>query len=129
MIKTPSCDSVDAELALKLFLQSAMCANNCQREDIAYEFISQAFTVFEEQISDTKEQFRLIQLFTNTLKATSVFQEENFETLVRKIVLYSKRLIKQHEQCKAISFCAHLFWSPNNPAVCFLLFFGLIFVS
>ena len=44
----------------RLFLQGAQCANECGEDKIAYEFVSQAFLLYEEDISDSKAQMELV---------------------------------------------------------------------
>ena len=51
-----------SELGLRLFVQSALCADRVQAETIAYEFVSQAFMIYEEEISDSKAQIAAITL-------------------------------------------------------------------
>jgi hypothetical protein len=41
-------------------LQGAQCANDCSEDKIAYEFVSQAFLLYEEDISDSKAQMELV---------------------------------------------------------------------
>jgi len=48
------------DLALRLFLQAAMCADIVGYEAIAYEFIAQAFLVYEDEVSESKAQFNAI---------------------------------------------------------------------
>ncbi|CAI0435156.1 unnamed protein product, partial [Linum tenue] len=43
------------ELALKLFLQCAEAANDCELEPIAYEFFTQAYVLYEEEIALLKK--------------------------------------------------------------------------
>jgi len=104
------------DLTLRLFLQAAQAANKCgdQFETIAYEFLTQAFLIYEEQISDSNAQFSALQLIIGTLQLLDSFSEENYDTLITKSALYSSKLLKKPDQCRAIYMCSHLFWSPQR---------------
>ncbi|KAL0314554.1 UNVERIFIED_CONTAM: Vacuolar protein sorting-associated protein 35B [Sesamum angustifolium] len=45
------------ELALRLYLQCAEGANDCDLEPVAYDFFTQAFVLYEEEIADSKAQY------------------------------------------------------------------------
>jgi len=100
------------EPSLRLFLQCAQAASKCGNafETIAYEFITQAFVIYEEQISDSAAQFAAISLIIGTLQLLTVFGEENYDILITKSALYSSKLLKKPDQCRAIYMCSHLFW-------------------
>eukprot|EP01118_Nematostelium_gracile_P013563 TRINITY_DN5141_c0_g1_i5.p1 TRINITY_DN5141_c0_g1~~TRINITY_DN5141_c0_g1_i5.p1 ORF type:complete len:732 (+),score=221.45 TRINITY_DN5141_c0_g1_i5:76-2196(+) len=102
------------EISLRLFLQAAQGSNICgsEFETITYEFITQSFLIYEEQISDSQAQFNALQLIIGTLQGIDSFGEENYDTLITKSALYSSKLLKKPDQCRAIYMCSHLFWSP-----------------
>eukprot|EP01006_Ploeotia_vitrea_P035991 TRINITY_DN65957_c0_g1_i1.p1 TRINITY_DN65957_c0_g1~~TRINITY_DN65957_c0_g1_i1.p1 ORF type:complete len:795 (-),score=534.20 TRINITY_DN65957_c0_g1_i1:64-2295(-) len=102
------------ELALRLFLQAAAAADAMQYEDIAYEFLSQAFVVYEEEISDSKAQFAAIVLIVATLQTLGCFSEDNYDTLITKATQHSAKLLKKPDQCRAIAQCASLFWTGTD---------------
>jgi len=104
------------ELSLRLFLQCAQAANKCGNvfETIAYEFLTQAFLIYEEQIADSQAQFNALHLIMGTLQLLDSFGEENYDTLITKTALYSSKLLKKPDQCRAIYMCSHLFWSPQR---------------
>jgi len=43
-----------------------------------------------------------------------VFGEENYDILITKSALYSSKLLKKPDQCRAIYMCSHLFWRVQN---------------
>jgi len=104
------------ELSLRLFLQCAQATNKCGNafETIAYEFLTQAFLIYEEQIADSQAQFNALQLIIGTLQLLDSFGEENYDTLITKTAMYSSKLLKKPDQCRAIYMCSHLFWSPQR---------------
>ncbi|KAK3267396.1 hypothetical protein CYMTET_24041 [Cymbomonas tetramitiformis] len=110
-------------LAMRLYLQCAAAANANGFEDIAYEFFTQGFLIYEEEISDSREQVTSLQLFIGTLHLCTCFGQENRDALVHKCTTYSSRLLKKSEQCRAAYSCSHLFWVPGskdseNVALC-----------
>eukprot|EP01083_Nonionella_stella_P020516 56903_1 len=104
----------DANVALRLFLQGGLLADELGYEPIAYEFIVQALLIYEEEISDSNEQYRAINLVTATLQSSKNFETDNYETLSTKATQHSSKLLKKPEQARAVYTCAHLFWHPSE---------------
>jgi len=104
------------DLSLRLFLQCAQAADLCGSafETIAYEFLTQAFVIYEEQIADSAAQLAAITLIVGALHSMSVFGEDNYDTLITKTALYASKLLKKPDQCRAIYMVSHLFWAPNR---------------
>lgn len=98
--------------AVHLFLQCALVADGCSFESIAYEFITQAFIVYEDQISHSREQWQAIELMVASLRATSHLTPSNYETLATKTTQYAAKLLKKQDQGLMVLRCAHLFWNP-----------------
>ncbi|XP_052274611.1 vacuolar protein sorting-associated protein 35-like isoform X3 [Dreissena polymorpha] len=108
-----------AEIPLRLFLQGAMAAGNIafeNHETVAYEFISQAFSLYEDEISDSKAQLAAITLITGTLEQMACFGEENHEPLRTQCALAGSKLLKKPDQCRGVATCSHLFWSGKSSA-------------
>ncbi|XP_064193260.1 vacuolar protein sorting-associated protein 35 isoform X1 [Anguilla rostrata] len=106
-----------AELPLRLYLQGALAAGAVgfeNHEVVAYEFMSQAFSLYEDEISDSKAQLAAITLIIGTFERTRCFSEENHEPLRTQCALAASKLLKKPDQCRAVSTCAHLFWSGCN---------------
>ncbi|XP_021907957.1 vacuolar protein sorting-associated protein 35A-like [Carica papaya] len=102
------------ELALRLYLQCAEAANDCELEPIAYEFFTQAYILYEEEISDSKAQVTALHLIIGTLQRMHVFGVENRDTLTHKATGYSAKLLKKPDQCRAVYACSHLFWVDDQ---------------
>ncbi|XAR73750.1 hypothetical protein NMG60_11007822 [Bertholletia excelsa] len=115
MIESLSIVPVPA-LALRLYLQCAEAANVCDLEPVAYEFFTQAYILYEEEISDSREQVTAIYLMIGTLQRMRVFGIENRETLTHKATGYSAKLLKKPDQCRAVYTCSHLFWGDDNDS-------------
>ncbi|KAJ7534142.1 hypothetical protein O6H91_13G081500 [Diphasiastrum complanatum] len=102
------------ELALRLYLECAEAASDCGLEPVAYEFCTQAFVLYEEEIADSKAQVTTMQLIVGTLQRTYVFGVENRDTLTHKATGYSAKLLKKPDQCRAVYACSHMFWLEDE---------------
>uniref|UniRef100_T1ISA6 Vacuolar protein sorting-associated protein 35 n=1 Tax=Strigamia maritima TaxID=126957 RepID=T1ISA6_STRMM len=108
-----------AELPLRLFLQGALAAGQIGFENfetIAYEFMSQAFSLYEDDISDSKAQLAAITLIIATFEQMSCFSEENHEPLRTQCALAASKLLKKPDQCRGVAICSHLFWSGKRDS-------------
>lgn len=76
--------------------------------------VTQAFSLYEDEISDSKAQLAAITLIIGTFERTRCFSEENHEPLRTQCALAASKLLKKPDQCRAVSICAHLFWSSRN---------------
>lgn len=105
------------ELALRLYLQCAEAANDCDLEPVAYEFFTEAFVLYEEEVADSKAQVTAIHLIIGTLQRMNVFGVENRDTLTHKATGYSAKLLKKPDQCRAVYACSHLFWVDDQDGI------------
>lgn len=108
-----------AELPLRLFLQGAIAVGLMEfenHETVAYEFMSQAFSLYEDEISDSKAQLAAITLIVATFEQMSCFSEENHEPLRTQCALAASKLLKKPDQCRGVATCSHLFWSGKSIA-------------
>ncbi|XP_017786600.1 PREDICTED: vacuolar protein sorting-associated protein 35 isoform X2 [Nicrophorus vespilloides] len=108
-----------AELPLRLFLQGALAIDQIafdNHETVAYEFLSQAFSLYEDEISDSKAQLAAITLIVGTLEKISCFSEENAEPLITQCALAASKLLKKPDQCRGVATCSHLLWSGKTLA-------------
>lgn len=103
--------SVEAPtIALRLFLLSAQIADECGFEDLAYDFYVQAFSVYEDSISESRAQLQAITLIIGTLASAKVFNVDNFDTLITKAALHGAKLLKKSHQATAVGLASHLWW-------------------
>jgi len=93
-----------------------VAADAAKLEPITYEFFTQAFVVYEEQVSDSRRQVTALSLLIGTLEQCKRISSENREALVHKCAGYSSRLLKKPDQCRAAYACSHLFWSASREA-------------
>ncbi|CAK4032799.1 vacuolar sorting-associated 35 [Lecanosticta acicola] len=100
------------DLVLRLFVSCGQVASQCENEDVAYEYFAQAFTVYEESISDSRSQFQAICIIAGALSGCSDrFSRENYDTLITKAALHGSKLLKKPDQCRAVYLASHLWWA------------------
>ena len=102
-----------ADLSLRLFLSAAQIADQTAHEEISYEFFVQAFTVYEESVSDSRAQFQAVCCIAGALFQTRNFSRENYDTLITKATLHGSKLLKKPDQCRAVCAAAHLWWGTE----------------
>ncbi|KAK4619805.1 Vacuolar protein sorting-associated protein 35 [Fulvia fulva] len=103
------------DLVLRLFVACGQVASQCESEDVAYEYFAQAFTVYEESISDSKLQFQAICIISGALSGCSErFSRDNYDTLITKAALHGSKLLKKPDQCRAVYLASHLWWSVEK---------------
>lgn len=102
---------VDAPaIALRLFLLAAQISDECGFEDLTYDLYVQAFTVYEENISESRAQLQAITLIIGTLQGAKVFGVDNYDTLITKAALHGAKLLKKSHQATAVHLASHLWW-------------------
>ncbi|KAF7295202.1 Vacuolar protein sorting-associated protein 35 [Mycena indigotica] len=105
---------VDAPtIALRLFLLAAQVADECGFEDLTYDLYVQAFSVYEDNISESRAQLQAITLVIGTLEGAKVFGVDNYDTLITKAVLHAAKLLKKSHQSTAVGLASHLWWQEK----------------
>lgn len=104
------------EIALRLFLQAAQAADECNYSAIAYEFIKEGLLVYECEITDSKTQVVALTSIIGTLLNCRNFPTEDYEALITKTAQYSNKLLKKPDQCRMVTLCSHLFW-PRDQTI------------
>ncbi|KAJ2901981.1 Vacuolar protein sorting-associated protein 35 [Zalerion maritima] len=105
-----------AELALRLFCSCGQTADITGFEEVAYEFFAQAFTVYEENISDSRAQFQAVCVIATALHTTRNFGKENYDTLITKCAQHGSKLLRKPDQCRAVYLASHLWWATPIQA-------------
>ena len=106
---------VDAPtIALRLFLLAAQIADECGFEDLAYDLYVEAFTVYEEGISESRAQLQAITLVISTLQGARVFGTDNYDTLITKAALHGAKLLKKPHQASAVHLASHMWWQESS---------------
>ena len=104
--------SLAPPLAMRLYLQCALVADSCGEESDAYEFMTQGFVTYEEEISDSRAQFAALTCAQAALHHTANFTSDNYETLATKATQYSARLMKKPDQCRAVCRASFMWSQP-----------------
>lgn len=102
-----------ADLSLRLFVACGQVADQNGFEEVAYEFFAQAFTIYEEAISDSRAQFQAVCVIASALHTTRNFGKENYDTLITKCALHGSKLLKKPDQCRAVYLASHLWWATE----------------
>lgn len=102
-------------IALRLFLLSAQISDECGFEDLTYDLYVQAFSVYEDNISESRGQLQAITLIIGTLAGAKVFGVDNYDTLITKAALHGAKLLKKSHQATAVGLASHLWWQEAPP--------------
>jgi vacuolar protein sorting-associated protein 35 len=106
-----------ADLSLRLFIACGQVADQNGFEEVAYEYFAQAFTIYEEAISDSRAQFQAVCVIASALHTTRNFGKENYDTLITKCALHGSKLLKKPDQCRAVYLASHLWWATEVRAL------------
>lgn len=105
------------ELAFQMWLQCVSLADRCNYPVIAYEFMTQAFVVYEEELaSDSKGQRASLLAIIGTVLSCKNLEKEDFEGLRIRVSNCTAKLLKKIDQCRMATFCAHLFWNVQSES-------------
>lgn len=108
------CGASFTDALYKLNIQSACLADQLSLGEIAYDFFSQAFTVFEESLSDSRTQFQALVYMAQSLQKTrSLHQESYYDSLIVRCTLHGSKLLRKQDQCRAVYLCSHLWWATE----------------
>jgi vacuolar protein sorting-associated protein 35 len=102
-----------SETCLRLYLLALSSADEAGLEELAYEFAVQAFTIYEESISESRSQLQAITLIIGTLQTARVFGTDNYDTLITKAALHGAKLLKKGQQATAVALASHLWWQTD----------------
>jgi vacuolar protein sorting-associated protein 35 len=100
-----------AELCIRLFVACGQIADQTGPEAVSYEFFVQAFTIYEEQISDSRAQFQAVCIIAGALHESRNFSRENYDALITKCAQHGSKLLKKPDQCRAVYLASHLWWA------------------
>lgn len=106
--------SDSSDVCLRLYLLALQAADESELEELAYEFAVQAFTIYEESISESRAQLQAITLIIQTLQQTRVFSGDNYDTLITKAALHGAKLLKKGHQATAVMLASHLWWQTET---------------
>lgn len=104
-----------SDVCLRLYLLALAAADESGHEELAYEFAVQAFTIYEESISESRAQLQAIAAIIGALQVTRVFGDDNYDTLITKAALHGAKLLKKGQQATAVAMASHLWWQMDVP--------------
>ncbi|CAN0577929.1 unnamed protein product, partial [Ectocarpus sp. 12 AP-2014] len=78
--------------------------------------LKQAFILYEDELSDSKAQVRALVSMAGTLLSCEGFDPVDYDALATKTAQYAAKLLKKPDQCRMVTLCSHLFWSPDEAA-------------
>ncbi|CAO4365744.1 unnamed protein product [Caenorhabditis nigoni] len=102
-----------AELPMKLYLNGAITADRVPFEDnhtVVYEFVSKALSILEDDVVDSRDRVRCLQLTVGTLLKTTHLPEENWQPLANQTVLAAAKMFKKPDQVRSLVTVASLYW-------------------
>ncbi len=105
------------DLSFRLLLNCAQSASETGFQAVAYQFMEKAYTIYEQDISDSVAQFNAMNLLIPTL-ATLKLTEEDKMTLLAKTAQHSSRVLKKGDQCALVALVSHLFNEPARIMEC-----------
>ena len=106
------------DLVYKMNLASASLADQLSLEEIAYNFFSEAFTVFEESLSDARSQWQALVSMAQALQKTRSLHVENYySNLAVRTTLHGSKLLRKQDQCRAVYACSHLWWATEISSI------------
>ncbi|KAH8918389.1 vacuolar protein sorting-associated protein 35 [Atractiella rhizophila] len=103
-----------SEICLRLYVMAMQTADETEQEELAYQFAVEAFTIYEESISESRAQLQAITFLIGAIQATSVFGNDNYDTLITKAALHGSKLLKKGQQATAVGFASHLWWQTET---------------
>ena len=90
------------------------------------EFIFQAFSLYEEDITDSRAQLAAVMLLISAVERCRCFSEDSHAPLRTQCAHAASRLLKKPDQSRAVAHVAHLFWSgqitegDGEPVITFM---------
>lgn len=117
----------NAELAFKFYLEIAVATDllafsvrpankdsSTEFSSIAYDFMTQAFLLYEDEISESKAQVRSITSIVGSLLSCRTFERTEYEALITKTAQYAAKLLKKPDQCRMVCLVSRLFYVVSD---------------
>lgn len=86
----------------------------------------QAFILYEDELTDSKAQVRALTSMAGTLLSCQGFDPPDYDALATKTAQYAAKLLKKPDQCRMVTLCSHLFWSPDEVGFVPFSLFGRV---
>ncbi|KAL7673460.1 hypothetical protein ACOME3_008316 [Neoechinorhynchus agilis] len=106
-----------AEMPLRLFTTGAVLAaklNFSSSETISYEFITQAYTLFEDRIHESRcQSTALATIYSAVQEMRGFFNEETESILCRRLSQATSQLLRKADQSRLLTLASQLFWKSD----------------
>jgi vacuolar protein sorting-associated protein 35 len=124
------------DLSFRLLLNCAQSASETGFQAVAYQFMEKAYTIYEQDITDSVAQFNAMNLLIPTLATLKLTEEvrlfcfvclclalthpllKDSMTLLAKTAQHSSRVLKKGDQCALVALVSHLFVDPGRVMEC-----------
>lgn len=104
-----------AEMALRYYLFATQVSDSTGFPNQTYDFVEQAFSIYEDHITDSKSQYSSLMGIANALESTRCLDEEQFNTLALRTAQFGGKLLRRVDQARAIVSASHLWWTVDSP--------------
>ncbi|KAI9010096.1 vacuolar protein sorting-associated protein 35 [Hyaloraphidium curvatum] len=113
------------DMALRLAMQAAQASDilpagipvedegaraETGNEEMTYEFVSEALSIFENTIPDSRKAFEALTIIIQILRTLFVLSAENYTVLAQRCTTHAARLLRRLDQCKGLSLASLLYW-------------------
>ncbi|KAI0978202.1 hypothetical protein GJ496_003591, partial [Pomphorhynchus laevis] len=107
------------DISLNLLIQGAMIAGSLefsQSESCAYEFITQAFALFEDAIVDSHKQVTALTLIFGAVQKMQCFtsSDKSGSNLRKRLIQASMSLLKRPDQSRMFVLSSNLHWGVRD---------------
>jgi len=102
---------------LRLFLLAAQISDECGFEDLTYDLYVEAFTVYEESISESARATASDYAHHRHATGLEGVRVDNYDTLITKAALHGAKLLKKPHQASAVHLASHLWWQEREAPV------------
>jgi vacuolar protein sorting-associated protein 35 len=108
---------LDPEEGIRLFLQVVQCINNIdpsgEYSSQAEVFVEAAFTLYREELADSRTKFTMLNLFAGTFATLKCFSESTYIAMANNVTQMAAKMLRKQDQCLALAACTHLFWNEH----------------
>lgn len=81
-----------------------------ENHTVVYEFVSKAMSILEDDVVDSRDRVRCLNLTVGTLLKTTHLPEENWQPLASQTVLAAAKMFKKPDQVRSLITVAALYW-------------------
>jgi vacuolar protein sorting-associated protein 35 len=94
---------------------SMFCSENEKIEidyicQILSEFLTQAYTLIEDDIFDSKVQRGCLLQVIGSLLTIKSLTPKDYASFATKTAQFAAKVVKKHEQCEMVALCSYLFF-------------------